>query len=182
MRVLKLNKAHLPQDWISREEAAVLYAKNLVIWEYGSHDMMYGGINRETETVSSLRISPIIACKGHFKMRSGSLPLNNRTLFKRDSNICMYCGREYPSKLLTRDHIVPKVQNGPDVWKNVTTSCKRCNIAKGGRTPEQAGMKLLAVPFEPNIFEWFFLQNHRILADQMEFLSSNFSGKRNWII
>lgn len=31
-------------------------------------------------------------------------------------------------------------------------------------------MKLLAVPYTPNLAEYLILQNRRILADQMEFL------------
>lgn len=64
--------------------------------------------------------------------------------------------------------------------ENVVSACQRCNHFKGGRTPEQAGMELLAIPFEPNIFEFMYLANRKILGDQMAYLSSRFSGKRTW--
>jgi hypothetical protein len=38
-------------------------------------------------------------------------------------------------------------------------------------------MKLLAVPYTPNLAEYLILSNRRILADQMEFLLS-FSRKK----
>ena len=68
----------------------------------------------------------------------------------------------------------PLSQGGQDGWSNVVTACKRCNNHKAGRTPEQAGMELLAIPFTPTHAEYVYLQGRRILADQMEFLLAHF--------
>ena len=54
------------------------------------------------------------------------------------------------------------------------TACKRCNNHKAGRTPEQAHMELLAIPFIPTHAEYVYLQGRSILADQMEFLLAHF--------
>jgi hypothetical protein len=60
-------------------------------------------------------------------------------------------------------------------------ACQRCNSFKGGRTPEEAGMELLAVPFTPNIYEFMYLSNRQIIGDQMEYLQSRFrDGSRDW--
>jgi len=75
---------------------------------------------------------------------------------------------------LSRDHITPTSQNGQDVWTNVITACRRCNNFKAGRTPEQAGMQLLAVPFSPTHAEYVYLRGRRVMADQMEFLKAHF--------
>jgi hypothetical protein len=56
----------------------------------------------------------------------------------------------------------------------VVTACKRCNNFKAGRTPEQAGMELLAIPFTPTHAEYVYLQGRKILADQMNFLLAHF--------
>ena len=97
-------------------------------------------------------------------------PLNNRTLFKRDANLCLYCGMRYMTRDLTRDHITPVSRGGLDSWNNVATACRRCNNYKGGRTPEQAAMELIAVPFTPNYAEYIYLKGRRVLADQMQYL------------
>ena len=97
-------------------------------------------------------------------------PLNNRTLFKRDANVCMYCAARFPTSELTRDHVTPLSQGGTDSWNNAVTACRRCNNHKGGRTPEQARMQLVAVPFTPTYAEYIYLKGRRVLADQMEFL------------
>jgi len=65
-------------------------------------------------------------------------------------------------------------RGGRDVWQNVVTSCKRCNHHKGNRTPEEANMQLIAVPFVPTHAEYIYLSGRRILADQMEFLLAHF--------
>ena len=86
----------------------------------------------------------------------------------------MYCGNKFKSNNLSRDHITPLYQGGKDLWVNVVSACKRCNNAKAGRTPEQAGMELLAIPFVPTHAEYIFLQGKVILYDQMEFLKQHF--------
>ena len=68
----------------------------------------------------------------------------------------------------------PLSQGGQDRWGNVVTACKRCNNHKAGRTPEQAGMELLAIPFCPTHAEYVYLQGRQILNDQMEFLLAHF--------
>ncbi len=92
----------------------------------------------------------------------------------------MYCGFAFNDYELTRDHIIPRVQGGADIWTNVVAACRRCNHRKGGHTPEQADMELLAIPFEPNLFEYMYLANRQILGDQMEYLQARFSGQRDW--
>jgi hypothetical protein len=76
--------------------------------------------------------------------------------------------------MLSRDHVKPLSQGGRDKWVNCVTACKRCNNHKAGRTPEQAGMELLAIPFKPTHAEYVYLQGRKILADQMEFLLAHF--------
>jgi len=70
---------------------------------------------------------------------------------------------------------MPISRGGCDVWTNVVTSCRRCNNRKADRSPEEANMELLAIPFVPNQYEFLYLSNHNVLADQMEFPSARFS-------
>ncbi|MES0363237.1 MAG: HNH endonuclease [Desulfobacteria bacterium] len=43
---------------------------------------------------------------------------------------CHYCGRSYPPKTLTMDHIVPMSRGGKSTRGNVVPSCKECNNQK----------------------------------------------------
>ena len=83
--------------------------------------------------------------------------------------------------LLTRDHVKPVSRGGGNHWLNVVTACKRCNTRKGSKTPEEASMPLLAIPYVPNVAEYLVLRNRRILGDQMEFLKMQFNEvDREW--
>lgn len=54
-------------------------------------------------------------------------------IFKRDSFTCQYCGQKSPDVILEVDHIKPVSKGGENTILNYVTSCKSCNIGKGGR-------------------------------------------------
>ena len=68
-------------------------------------------------------------------------------VFSRDKYTCQYCGRE--TKELTLDHVIPRYRGGEHDWENVVSCCIPCNRRKAGRTPKEAGMKLIRQPFPP---------------------------------
>lgn len=79
-----------------------------------------------------------------------TVKLNRRNLFARDANRCQYCGHRFPTSELSLDHIVPRSQGGVNSWENIVCACVRCNVRKGGRTPDQAGMHLITQPKRPH--------------------------------
>jgi hypothetical protein len=173
MKILKLNSQGLPQSWIPLEAAVLHYAAGDVRWEAGCEvAVFHGGTNAITGLQSIVRVNSIIGTKGVPKINPFGLTpgLTNSKLFARDRNVCAYCGEEFGLEDLTREHIVPFAQGGLDHWMNVVTACCGCNHHKGNRTPEQAHMGLLYLPYIPSLWEDFILRNRRILADQMEFL------------
>lgn len=175
-KILRLNKAGIPVSWLTREETATLLVKDQVIWSLGDTVFeMRGGLNR-SGIRSVLKLPSIVACDGKVHDVLADPPLENKFLFRRDCNLCLYCGKTFGYHELSRDHVHPLSKGGLDIWTNVVTSCRRCNNRKADRLPEQAGMELLAVPFVPNQYEFLYLSNHNVLADQMEFLSSRFSS------
>lgn len=78
-----------------------------------------------------------------------NIKLNRRNIYARDDSRCQYCGRSFPTRELTLDHVQPRVQGGGDTWENLVCACVRCNARKGGRTPRQAGMRLVREPVKP---------------------------------
>ncbi len=68
-------------------------------------------------------------------------------IFSRDGHRCQYCGKE--SRSLTLDHVIPRYRGGQHTWENIVAACVPCNRRKAGRTPQEAGMKLLTVPAAP---------------------------------
>ena len=75
--------------------------------------------------------------------------LNRRNLFARDGNKCQYCGKSFVTSELSIDHVVPTCRGGKTTWDNVVCACVRCNVRKGGRTPQEAHMKLQKKPVRP---------------------------------
>ena len=160
-QILRLNSAGYPTAWISYETAARLYYTDQISYECGSSSILLrGGYNRITQLKSKLKINSIVATRDTNKLDYSSFTpsLSNSTLFKRDANNCLYCGQSFNYKDLSRDHVLPLSHGGHDVWTNVVTSCKRCNNQKGGRTPENANMMLLAIPFTPSRVEYLILR------------------------
>ncbi len=166
----------MPLEWIDYRDAVRLYHQDQVAYDCGTRlYTVFGGYCSLSGERSKVSVSSIIATHGTQKSLSTNRdkyvpPLNNRTLFKRDANVCLYCAMRFPTRDLTRDHITPVSQGGEDRWNNVATACRRCNNFKGGRTPEQASMKLIAVPFVPTYAEYIYLKGRRVLADQMQYL------------
>jgi len=179
-QVLRTDVAGMPLEWIGYQDAARLISLDQVCYSLGRVVYrIHGGINAMTGNQSFIDVNAIIASYGrhphpHLFSQSYTPPLSNHALFRRDQSLCLYCGEQFPNALLSRDHVKPLSQGGHDAWSNVVTACKRCNNYKAGRTPEQAGMQLLAIPFTPTHAEYVYLQGRKILADQMNFLLAHF--------
>jgi 5-methylcytosine-specific restriction endonuclease McrA len=175
-QVLRTDVAGMPLEWIDYKEAVRLYHADQVAYSCGTLlYTVFGGYSALSGNRSSVDVSSIVATHGTsqglaFIRDQYVPPLNNRTLFKRDANICLYCATRFQTRDLTRDHITPLSKGGNDTWNNVATACRRCNNHKGGRTPEQALMQLIAVPFTPTYAEYIYLKGRRVLADQMQYL------------
>lgn len=180
MKILRLDKTGFPVAWLSKEEAVTHMFSDDVVWELGDRVIkMTGGYNKSgLRTIVNL--PPVIAVNSVHKDVGAVPALSNPALFRRDGNLCMYCGESFQDRALTRDHIFPRARGGSNTWQNVVASCLRCNHHKGCLTPEEANMPLLAVPFLPNVFEYMYLSNRRILGDQMDYLKTRFSGSRKW--
>jgi len=61
--------------------------------------------------------------------------LQNTTLRKaihaRERGLCFYCLRRTTSTVQCLDHVVPRVQQGCNSYRNLVSSCIECNSQKG---------------------------------------------------
>jgi 5-methylcytosine-specific restriction endonuclease McrA len=96
-----------------------------------------------------IAVPKIIRLLGYDRLPNQTVKLNRRNIYARDHNHCQYCGQKFPTSELTLDHIVPRAHGGKSSWTNLVCACVACNSRKGGRTPGQAGLKLLRKPFQP---------------------------------
>lgn len=175
VRLLSLDAHGRILDWMNWQDATCLYVRGAVAWTLGDPCLqVHGGTSRLSGEQSLIELHPIVAARGHARAHAldPTPALTNAALFARDAYLCLYCGRDFHRPHLTRDHVMPVSRGGRDIWENVVSACFQCNSRKGNRTPHQASMPLLAVPYRPSWVEHLILSNRNILADQMTFLKS----------
>jgi 5-methylcytosine-specific restriction endonuclease McrA len=96
-----------------------------------------------------IAVPRIIRLLGYDKLPRQDVKFNRRNIFARDGNRCQYCGKKFSTSDLSLDHVVPRSQDGKSTWENIVCCCIKCNVKKGGRTPEQAHMHLISKPHKP---------------------------------
>jgi hypothetical protein len=174
--VLQLDINGTPQAWISPQEAATHYATDAVAWFDGDGPLtaLRGGWNVAAGRQSLIEVYPIIALRGAAKVNLFDIePAFGRArLIRRDRNTCAYCGGLFRDRDLTVDHVLPQSRGGRDGWMACVASCAPCNFRKADRTPEEADMPLLFLPYVPSLFESFLLEGRRIRADVHEWLAA----------
>lgn len=96
-----------------------------------------------------IQVPRVIRLLAFDRVPKQTIRFNRRNLFARDGNRCQYCGKHFPTSELSLDHVIPKSRNGPTSWDNIVCSCVSCNVKKGGRTPQEAHMRLIRNPTKP---------------------------------
>ena len=122
-------------DWIEVSEAKSRFEPEQYDW---IHTVRF-----------QIAVPRIVRLLFYDKLPKVQVKFNRRNLYARDQNRCQYCGRRYSSTDLSLDHVIPRSQGGRTTWENVVCACMQCNVRKGGRTPQQAHMKLIASPRRP---------------------------------
>ena len=96
-----------------------------------------------------IRVPRVVVLSAYEHLPKGRVRFSRLNIYARDLDTCQYCGRQLSRCDLNLDHVVPRSQGGKTTWENVVCSCVPCNLKKGGRTPEQAGMVLRRLPSRP---------------------------------
>ena len=109
----------------------------------GNHVDVIHTVNR------AIRVPRVIVLQLYDRIPKTKVRFSRHNIYMRDGNTCQYCGLELPRIDLNLDHVVPRAQGGRTTWENVVCCCIDCNLTKGARTPDQAGMKLLHQPARP---------------------------------
>ena len=143
MRVLLIDQDSIPLKIIDYKKAMRLIFQNKVRVE-----KIYP--NKKIRTVSQEFDFPAVVWQFEKDKRTKSpLSPTRYNVLLRDKKMCAYCGKKCSNREATLDHVKPLVQSGKSVWNNLVTACLKCNQSKAGRTPAQAGMKLLYLPKTP---------------------------------
>jgi 5-methylcytosine-specific restriction endonuclease McrA len=141
-RTLLLNSTYEPLKVISWQRAVTLrwLGKVEVVRTY----------DRDIRSVTfKVRMPAVVRLLRFIRRKRPQISFSRRNLFARDKSCCQYCGGRHDSSELTYDHVLPRSRGGRTEWTNIVTCCVDCNRRKGGRTPDEAGMRLLRSPKRP---------------------------------
>ncbi|MBI4186982.1 MAG: HNH endonuclease [Chloroflexi bacterium] len=138
--VLVLNQSYEPVNVCRVRRAVMLLYR-------GKAEMMENGSGVIHSASAVFSVPSVIRLAYRVKRPHAQRKLTRFEVFNRDNYTCQYCSKQ--SRQLTLDHIMPRHRGGQHTWDNVVSACVPCNRRKAGRTPEQAGMKLMRPPFRP---------------------------------
>jgi len=143
-RSLLLNASFQPLQVIPWQKALQLFFSGKVeIVE--SSDRLIRSVSLQIKMPLVIRLIKYIPQKN----RKNIVRFNRNNIFLRDGYTCQYCHEKQHLSHLTMDHVVPVVKGGEKSWENIVTACRACNLKKGGRTPEEAQMRLKSRPKQP---------------------------------
>jgi 5-methylcytosine-specific restriction endonuclease McrA len=157
--VLVLNKSFLPVHITTvRRAFCLLYAglakavnSQYETFDYDSWRQI--SLERNDETIGLvgrvIKVPRVILLIAYDRVPKRRIRFSRYNIFARDRNTCQYCGEKFSRSELNLDHVIPRSQGGTSIWENVVCSCHECNRRKGGKTPEQARMRLVAHPRRP---------------------------------
>ncbi|MBA7649862.1 hypothetical protein ES703_57661 [subsurface metagenome] len=149
--VLVLNQNYEPLNICRARRAIVLLYQ-------GKAEMLEDGSGFIHSVSSIFSLPSVIRLAYMIKRPRPERKLTRLEIFNRDQYTCQYCGKE--TRQLTLDHVIPRHRNGHHTWENVVSACIPCNRRKAGRTPEQAGMRLLHRPSPPRGNTLFYIPYH----------------------
>jgi len=141
-KTLKLDCSFRPLEIVDAVEALVLclIGKAYAIENY----------KEEIRSVSeSFKLPAVIVLTRYVKFAFNTLTPNRANIIWRDQNRCQYCTKDFESRALTIDHVLPRSKGGRNTWANLVAACKKCNQKKGNKTPDEANMRLVREPMRP---------------------------------
>ena len=150
-RVLVLNATYEPLSTVSVQRAIVLLLKEKA-------ELVEAAAERLHAVCTSLPVPLVIRLVYYVRIpHPVVLSPTRKSVALRDNYTCQYCGAAPGRALLTLDHILPRSRGGQTTWDNVVAACRACNMRKGNRTPEEAGLVLRKHPGRPHYLAFLLL-------------------------
>lgn len=138
--VLVLNQNYEPLNVCHARRAFVLVL-------HGKAELLSTGVEGIHTVDRLFELPSVIRLHQMVRRPRPRLRLTRREVFARDHFRCQYCGSS--ERELTLDHVVPRQRGGRHEWENIVAACRACNHRKGGRTPDEAHMRLAQAPYRP---------------------------------
>jgi len=150
---LILNKSWYPIDSATVKDSLCRVISERAVFldtlSYTQHDIsswMRLPVKNEEPFIRTLygkiRVPEILLLSEYNKVPVRKVVFCRRNLWKRDRCRCQYCGKEPGANEITIDHVLPKSKGGQSIFENCVLCCVKCNLKKGNKTLQQAGMQL----------------------------------------
>jgi 5-methylcytosine-specific restriction endonuclease McrA len=156
-KCLLLNSDYSPISIIDWKKAIIWHIKSKLNNSYGIEIIDFYDNDYIICPNQKMKIPSIAKIKKYVKSCPESVIFSRKNVFLRDDYTCQYCGQKKIISELTYDHVIPKSKwirnksdSNPTSWTNIATACKQCNRRKRNRTPEEAKMPLINLPYKPN--------------------------------
>jgi 5-methylcytosine-specific restriction endonuclease McrA len=157
--VLVLNRSFLPIQVTSvRRAFSLIYreaarAVNERYQTFSFEEWRGLSVRRDVDSIGTtsgaIRVPRVIQLLGFDRIPRRHIRYSRINVFARDRFTCQYCGAKPHRSELNLDHVVPRSLGGKTTWENVVCSCMECNRRKGGRTPQEARLRLRRPPARP---------------------------------
>jgi 5-methylcytosine-specific restriction endonuclease McrA len=157
--VLVLNRVYQPMHVTSVRRAVTLLYQGVAraldeqfrLFDFESWAALAAAVSEEAihTPTRAIRVPRVVVLVAHTHLPRQRVRFSRLNVYARDESTCQYCGRRLPRSELNLDHVLPRSRGGSTSWENVVCSCVACNLRKGGRTPEESGMRLLRAPARP---------------------------------
>jgi 5-methylcytosine-specific restriction endonuclease McrA len=106
--------------------------------------------DREVHSITvSMKVPSVVRLMGFVRFRRKDAKYSRKNIYARDKYRCQYCAGQFSQEELTCDHVIPRSRGGRTEWNNIVTCCVQCNRKKGGRTPDEARLRLIKAPTRP---------------------------------
>lgn len=172
MQALLVDRNYMALSIISWQKAIKLLVKGKAEAIETKSKIIVRGILGAVSIPTILRLVVDIPWRAH----RSRMRFTRRNVMIRDNYQCQYCGKKLGKgnkSTSTIDHVIPRTQGGPTNYTNCVACCKDCNSYKSGRTPEEAGMKLLTTPRKPS---FLVLYKHYLTSSSPEEWSNYIIG------
>lgn len=160
-KVLVLNQSYFPVHVTSVRRAFSLLYQGIAkavdnqyhTFDFESWSALSASLNEETIGLvgRAIKVPRVILLITYDRVPKRRVRFSRFNVFARDKNTCQYCRKHLPRSELNLDHVIPRSKGGMSTWENVVCSCFACNRKKGGMLLEEARLRLMKKPVQP---EW----------------------------
>lgn len=159
--VLVLNRHYMPVNVVTVRRAFCMLVSGIAhavdrefkTFDFRSWAELSASVHDETVGVigRAIRVPRVLILATYDRLPKRTVRFSRMNIMLRDNYTCQYCGLRLKRAQLNIDHVIPRSRGGSTTWENVVASCHKCNLTKGGCTPEEAGMRLLKKPARPHM-------------------------------